>query len=113
MNIPQCFSQNIKDLQRALNGDGLHDSDNQPLSEDGIFGSKTYQALCRICLSTKTIRRFINVTAWVQCRTGTTADGLFGQNTRAAVIRYQSSKGLSADGIVGINTMLQLVRDYV
>ncbi len=33
-----------------------------------------------------------------------TADGIFGSNTKLAVISYQIIKGLSADGIVGPNT---------
>lgn len=31
-------------------------------------------------------------------------DGIFGQNTKNAVIRYQKENGLSQDGIVGCNT---------
>lgn len=33
-----------------------------------------------------------------------TADGIFGANTRSAVRRFQSAKGLSVDGIVGPKT---------
>ena len=33
-----------------------------------------------------------------------TADGIFGVNTRSAVRRFQSAKGLSVDGIVGPKT---------
>lgn len=113
MGVPQKFSQHIKDLQIALNADGFRDASGNKLKEDGIFGEKTYQALCKICLSTKTIRKYINVTAWVQCRVGTNPDGLFGSKTKTCVIAYQSSKGLSADGVAGKNTMLQLVKDYV
>jgi murein DD-endopeptidase MepM/ murein hydrolase activator NlpD len=35
---------------------------------------------------------------------GVTDDGAFGTKTRAAVVTFQSSKGLTADGIVGKNT---------
>lgn len=31
-------------------------------------------------------------------------DGVFGNNTKNAVVRYQASKGLARDGIVGCNT---------
>ncbi len=37
------------------------------------------------------------------------ADGIFGEKTRAAVITFQTSRGLSADGIVGQNTWRKLL----
>lgn len=40
-------------------------------------------------------------------------DGVFGSNTRAAVIRYQSSRGLSADGVIGCNTWSTLQSEVV
>ena len=36
-------------------------------------------------------------------------DGIFGNGTKNAVIKYQKSKGLSADGIVGRNTWKKLL----
>jgi len=36
------------------------------------------------------------------------ADGIFGNNTRAAVIEFQKAYGLTADGIVGKNTQNQI-----
>ena len=38
-------------------------------------------------------------------------DGVFGAQTRNAVINYQRSRGLTADGIVGCNTWLSLQED--
>ncbi|XP_055338391.1 zinc D-Ala-D-Ala carboxypeptidase-like [Paramacrobiotus metropolitanus] len=40
----------------------------------------------------------------VQRAVGTTADGIFGKNTKAAVMAYQRQRGLEVDGIVGRNT---------
>lgn len=40
-------------------------------------------------------------------------DGIFGTQTRNAVISYQRSRGLSADGIVGCNTWRSLQEDVV
>ena len=37
-------------------------------------------------------------------------DGVFGKNTRNAVIAFQGSKGLIPDGIVGINTWRKLLQ---
>ena len=40
-------------------------------------------------------------------------DGIFGPNTRNAVIRFQRSEGLTADGIVGCNTWRSLQEKVV
>lgn len=40
-------------------------------------------------------------------------DGIFGSQTRNAVIQYQRSRGLSADGIVGCNTWRSLQENVV
>ena len=40
-------------------------------------------------------------------------DGVFGAQTRNAVISYQRSRGLTADGIVGCNTWRSLQEDVV
>ncbi len=37
-------------------------------------------------------------------------DGIFGENTKNAVIRFQKDKNLTADGIVGCNTWRELTR---
>lgn len=40
-------------------------------------------------------------------------DGIFGTNTKNAVIRYQRSRGLSSDGIIGCNTWRSLQENVV
>ena len=40
-------------------------------------------------------------------------DGIFGTNTKNAVIRYQRSRGLSADGIIGCNTWRSLQENVI
>lgn len=42
-----------------------------------------------------------------------TLDGVFGNNTRNAVIAYQRNNGLSADGVVGCGTWTRLVSEVV
>ncbi|MCQ4205942.1 peptidoglycan-binding domain-containing protein [Streptomyces longispororuber] len=39
-----------------------------------------------------------------------TADGSFGPNTRAAVLKFQKSRSLTADGVIGPNTWSKLVK---
>ena len=41
----------------------------------------------------------------------TKIDGLFGQETRAAVIAFQQSMGLKADGVVGDETANSMVSE--
>ena len=96
----------LKDLQKALNDDYKVN-----LVVDGLYGPKTDSALSKVALSTKTLNKYINVTAWVQARIGTKADGKFGNNTKEAVKSYQKKKGLLVDGIVGKLTIKAILKD--
>ena len=40
-------------------------------------------------------------------------DGIFGAQTRNAVLAYQRSRGLSVDGIIGCNTWRSLQEDVI
>ena len=40
----------------------------------------------------------------LQKQIGTTADGVFGKNTKSKVVSFQKSRGLKADGVVGKDT---------
>ncbi|MCM3224846.1 peptidoglycan-binding domain-containing protein [Terribacillus saccharophilus] len=44
----------------------------------------------------------------IQRALGVTADGIFGPNTRQAVINFQRNNGLGVDGIVGQATWNRL-----
>ena len=56
-----------------------------------------------------------NITRWIQNKLNSlgyncgAADGIFGQNTKNAVIAYQKAKGLGVDGIVGPKTWSKLL----
>lgn len=69
------------------------------LAEDGIAGPKTLAA----CITCRPGARG-EITRLIQSKVGSTADGIWGNNTTVAVRAYQSAHGLAADGIVGKNT---------
>ena len=94
----------VRSLQAELNAQGFRDSNGNKLIVDGIAGSKTLSA----CPTLKVGARG-NITKLMQQKVGTTADGIFGNGTKQAVINYQKSKGLSTDGIVGQNTWRKLL----
>ena len=86
-------------LQEECNKQGFS---NQKV--DGIAGPNTLNG----CPMLKQGARG-NITKLLQEKLGTSADGIFGANTKAAVISYQKANGLSADGIVGPNTWKKLL----
>lgn len=86
-------------LQEECNKQGFS---NQKV--DGIAGSNTLNG----CPMLKQGARG-NITKLLQEKLGISADGIFGANTKAAVISYQKANGLSADGIVGPNTWKKLL----
>ena len=94
----------VRSLQAELNVQGFRDNNGNRLVVDGIAGSKTLSA----CPMLKVGARG-NITKLMQQKIGVAADGIFGNNTKQAVINYQRSKGLVADGIVGRNTWRKLL----
>ena len=86
-------------LQEECNKQGFS---NQKV--DGIAGPNTLNG----CPMLKQGARG-NITKLLQEKLGISADGIFGANTKAAVISYQKANGLSADGIVGPNTWKTLL----
>lgn len=94
----------IRSLQAELNAQGFRDSDGNKLVVDGIAGSKTLSACPTLRVGARG-----NITKLMQQKVGVSADGIFGNGTKQAVINYQKSKGLVADGIVGRNTWRKLL----
>lgn len=77
------------------------------LADDGVVGKNTWEKL----VAGRTVAegdRGDAVRA-VQTLLGVSVDGVFGSQTKSAVISFQRSKGLPADGVVGANTWAALV----
>lgn len=91
----------IKTLQTELNNQGFA---NPKLVVDNKAGAKTLAACPTVKQGAKG-----NITKWIQVQLGVSADGIFGNDTLAAVKAYQKMKGLSADGIIGKNTWKALL----
>ena len=95
----------VKRLQSECNRQGFS---NQVV--DGIAGPNTLRGCPLLKIGARG-----NITRLLQEKLtslgyGTNGvDGIFGNGTKNAVIKYQKSKGLSADGIVGQNTWRKLL----
>ena len=89
----------VRRLQEECNKQGFS---NQTV--DGIPGPATLAGCPIVKIGAKG-----NITKLIQEKLGVSADGIFGSDTKAAVISYQKANGLSADGIVGQNTWRKLL----
>jgi hypothetical protein len=94
----------VLELQKELNRQCYTDSNWDELIEDGVAGEKTLSAC-----PTLQIGATGNITKWVQEKLGIQADGVFGEQTRQAVIEYQENMSLNGDGIVGKKTWSKLL----
>lgn len=81
------------------------------ISKDGIAGAITWKGINSITakptLSTDTANS--SAVRYVQWRVGANIDGIYGTQTKNAVIIFQSNNKLAPDGIVGTNTWAKLI----
>ena len=89
----------VRRLQQECNNQGFSKQ-----KVDGIAGPATLAGCPVLKNGAKG-----NITKLLQEKLGIGADGIFGNETKKAVIKYQKNKGLSADGIVGQNTWKSLL----
>ncbi|WP_052447241.1 N-acetylmuramoyl-L-alanine amidase [Clostridium polynesiense] len=87
------------ELQKELNIQGYG-----KLAIDNIPGPKTLAACPTVRIGARG-----NITKWIQKRLGISADGIFGEKTKKAVIDFQKTNGLVSDGILGKNTWRKLL----
>lgn len=77
---------------------------------DGKWGSECVSVATKaICKKYAIGYKNKNLTKIIQKAVGVTADGKFGKDTKAAVIKWQKLMGLVADGIVGYNTWRKIL----
>ena len=89
----------VRRLQQECNNQGFSKQ-----KVDGIAGPATLAGCPVLKNGAKG-----NITKLLQEKLGISVDGIFGNETKKAVIKYQKNKGLSADGIVGQNTWKSLL----
>ena len=100
-------SQNnfVKQLQQTLNKKGAN------LVVDGIAGPLTLGACPLLaCGSMGTIVNLLQSRLNLIGFSCGSVDGMFGQNTKKAVMNFQKSRNLLVDGIVGKNTWTELLK---
>jgi GH25 family lysozyme M1 (1,4-beta-N-acetylmuramidase) len=97
-------NKNISVLQAELNIQGFRDKNGNKLIIDNTAGQLTLSACPMIKIGASG-----NITKWIQQLLGITADGIFGEQTRQAVIQFQENHSLDGDGIVGQNTWRKLL----
>jgi GH25 family lysozyme M1 (1,4-beta-N-acetylmuramidase) len=103
-SVRTSSDSDITILQEELNRQEFKDKNGNELIVDGVAGELTLSA-CPI-VKTGAIGM---LTQWIQNKVGVTIDGVFGEETRQAVIAYQENMSLDGDGIVGQNTWKKLL----
>lgn len=76
---------------------------------DGSWGKECETVAQNAILKKRLFYKYKNLTKIAQKAVGVKADGLFGNDTKKAVIAYQKKNGLAADGVVGLNTWKKIL----
>ena len=85
---------------------------NHGLTPDGVIGPETWTAITRLAPTCSTSRnRISGYTLALQYIVDSSliADAIFGPRTKAAVVAFQTAKGLAVDGICGPKTWSALI----
>lgn len=103
------FSPAVKKWQHAMNIG--FDFEGVNLVEDGLFGSASTAFAKSHVLYNGINKKFNCPTAikWLQGMIGTTADGIFGNDTESKLKKYQKNHGLTSDGECGLKTYKKIL----
>ena len=98
----------VRYLQQVLNSDFK-----AGLVVDGLYGAKTEAVVKAHLLKAGSRGAYVT---WLQkalINRGykISADGIFGSQTKDALIKYQKSRGITADGIAGSATIKKIIND--
>ena len=94
----------LRDFQAAYNR-----TYGKNIAVDGIWGSETEAAINSTLVKYGQRNPLV---AWVQCRVGVKADGIFGAQTHNAVSDFQRKYYLVSDGIAGPKTIKKILQIY-
>ena len=94
----------LRDFQAAYNR-----TYGRNIAVDGIWGSETEGAINSTIVKYGQCNPLV---AWVQCRVGVKADGIFGAQTHNAVSDFQRKYYLVSDGIAGPKTIKKILQIY-
>lgn len=116
------YNEAVKELQEALNVDGIRDAAGRPLVIDGKKGANTSAAIKKTLCKAGALSRGRYqvgsrgaVVTWIQRRLnalagfGLAEDGRYGNDTRAAVCGWQGRRNLTVDGKAGVDTITSLL----
>ena len=95
----------VKAWQKAAIADGF----SLPSGADGIWGPECETVAKKAICKKRLTYKYKNLTKIVQNAVGVAVDGKFGNDTRQAVIKWQSLVGLVADGVIGINSWKKIL----
>ncbi len=96
----------VLEWQRAAMQDGFKFT---KYGADGKWGAECESIAKKAVCKKRLTYKYIMLTRIIQKAVGSNADGLFGENTRLAVVKYQKENGLKADGCVGVKTWKKIL----
>jgi hypothetical protein len=107
INKPKtAVDNNITKWQKAAIADGFKFP---KYGADGNWGSECEAVAKKAICKKRTINKYKNLNKIVQKAVGVEADGKFGKETKAAVIKFQKLVGLVGDGCVGPATWKKIL----